>query len=122
MTKMNIILWILQVILALKLFSAAIEHGFRQGRPEMAAASKKFGRAAPVLLYLTALGTFFGAFSLVLPGLLNFNPLITPIVAVAVTVLLLASIPLHLRSREKPKVFVSLVLAIFAIFVAIGRG
>jgi hypothetical protein len=118
---MNILLWVLQVILAVKLLTAALEHGFRQAKPEMQAARAKLGRPAPALLYLTTLGTFFGALALILPGLLGFPSIVTPLAAMAVVVLLLASIPLHLRSREKPKIFVSLVLAVFAIIVAIGR-
>ena len=38
---MNIFLWILQAILAIKLLTASLEHGFRQDKPEMAAARKK---------------------------------------------------------------------------------
>jgi len=118
---MNVFLWVLQAILAVKLLTVAIDHGFRQGKPEMKAAMQKIGKPAQVLLYLTTLGSFFGALALILPGLLNFNPILTPLVAMAVAVMLMASLLLHLRSREKPKIFVSLVLAAFAIFIAIGR-
>lgn len=118
---MNIILWIVQAILAIKLLTASIDHGFRQEKAEMQAARKKMGKPAIVLLYLTTLATIFGAFSLVLPGLLHFHPAVTSIAALAVAVLMLVSIPLHLRSREKPKIFVSLVLTAFALFVAYGR-
>ena len=118
---MNTFLWIVQIILAIKLLTAALEHGFRQGKPEMKTARVKIGNPAPALLYLTTLGTFFGALALILPGLLGFPSIVTPLAAIAVVVLLLASIPLHLRSREKPKIFVSLVLAALAIVVAIGR-
>ena len=74
-----------------------------------------------MLLYLTTLGTFFGALALILPGLLGWPPIVTPLAATAVAVMLLASIPLHLRSRDRPKIFVSLVLLVFAVIVAIGR-
>ena len=118
---MNIVLWVFQAILAIKLLTVSIEHGFRQGKPEMVGAIQKLGRTSIVLLYLTTLASFFGALALILPGLIGWPPIVTPLAALAVAVLLLASIPLHLRSREKPKIFVSLVLLVFAIIVAIGR-
>jgi hypothetical protein len=37
------------------------------------------------------------------------------------SVILLFSIFFHVRSREKPKIFVSVILFAFAVFVAYGR-
>jgi hypothetical protein len=118
---MNIFLWIIQVILAIKLLTVTLNHGFGHGKPEMSAAILKLGQPARLFLVLAALGTLLGALGLILPGLFKLDTHLTSIVAGAVALMLLVSIFFHLRSRETPKIFVSLVLAAFAIIIATGR-
>jgi hypothetical protein len=118
---MNIFLWVIQAILAIKLLTTAFSHGLVQSRPEMQVAMQKLGGSSHPLLILTGLAAFLGVLGLILPGLLHWPGDVTPVVAILLTGMLLLSILCHLRSREKPKVFVSLVLAGFAIIIAIGR-
>lgn len=118
---MNIFLWVLQGILAIKLLHAAASHGPLQGRPEMQTAALKLGRAAPLLHWLSAAGMLLGAAGLILPGLIGWPAEVTSAAAASVGGLLLGSILLHLRSREKPRLFVSLVLFVFAALVAWAR-
>ena len=118
---MNIILWILQAILAIKLLTVVFDHGLFRGKPDMATAIQKLGEPARPLLSAAALVSFLAALGLILPGLLGFPSQVTSLVAGFCVFILLASISLHVESREKPKIFVSLVLAAFAIVVVIGR-
>jgi DoxX-like family len=118
---MNTFLWILQVILGIKLITVTYTHGLRQGMTTMQEAIPRLGKAARPLLYLAALGTLLGTLGLLLPGVTDLPRLITPISACGMAVMLLVSILLHLKSRDKPKIFVSLVLFAFAAFVAYGR-
>jgi uncharacterized membrane protein YphA (DoxX/SURF4 family) len=118
---MNTFLWALQIILAVKLLTVTLNHGLQQGKPSMQEAAQKMGLPARTLLYLAAAGTFTGALGLILPGLLNAAAWITPLSAALMAVMLLVSIFFHVRSREQPKIFVSLILFAFAAFVAYGR-
>ena len=118
---MNIALWILQVILAIKLFTVTLDHGLIPTKPGIRDARQKMGRSGGWWLGLAAAGSLLGALGLLLPGLLGLDGRIISYAALGVVGLLALSIPLHLRSREKPKIFVSLVLAAFALFVAYGR-
>ncbi len=118
---MNIALWILQTILAIKLITVTLDHGLIPTKPSIQDARQKMGRPARGWLGLAAGGSLLGALGLLLPGLLGLDGRIISFAALGVVGLLVLSIPLHLRSREKPKIFVSLVLAAFALFVAYGR-
>jgi hypothetical protein len=118
---MNIALWIVQAILAIKLLTTAMSHGLQQSKPTMAEAIEKRGRSARPLLYTSAVLCLLGAAALILPGLLSLSAWITPIAAALLAVLLLISALLHIRCRTQPKIFVSLVLFVFAAFIAYGR-
>jgi hypothetical protein len=43
------------------------------------------------------------------------------VTASILSIMLLFSIFFHIKSREKPKIFVSVILFVFAVFVAYGR-
>ena len=118
---MNTALWIIQIILGIKLVTVAHTHGLRQDQPAMQDASQKMGRLARPLLSTVAICTFVGTLGLILPGLLGLSTGIISITATLMAIMLLASVFFHIKSREKPKVFVSLILFAFAAFVAYGR-
>jgi hypothetical protein len=111
----------LQIILAIKLLTVTLTHGLQQGKPTIQEASLMMGPLGRPLLILAAAVTFLGTLGLILPGLLGASSTIIVVSAVLIAVFLLVSIFFHLRSREKPKIFVSLVLFAFAGFIAYGR-
>lgn len=118
---MNTFLWALQIILAIKLLTVTLTHGLQQNKPTIQEARLRLGRASRPLLYLGALGGLLGTLGLILPGALGTALWLTPISALAVIVMLLVSLIFHLRSRDRPYVFVSLVLSALAAVVAWGR-
>jgi hypothetical protein len=119
---MNILLWSLQAILGIKLFTTAVSHGPLQGKTDMQLAMGKLGSSAQPVHGLVSLCLLLATAGLLLPGLLGWPGWVTPASAAAAGLFLLVSILFHVRTREKPKVFVSLVLFAFAVFVAYGRG
>jgi hypothetical protein len=118
---MNILLWAIQIILGIKLMTVTYTHGLSQYRETMQAAIQKMGKASRAVLYGIAICTLCGTLGLILPGALGKATLITPVTAAILAIMLLISIFVHMRYREKPKVFVSVVLFAFAVFVAYGR-
>jgi len=119
--NMNIILWILQGILAVKFISIAFTHGLRQDQDMMQQGIAKMGASTRPLLSLIAAVVFLGCVGLVGPGALGLLTWLTPFVAAVLAVMLLLSIPLHYRCRDKPKIFASIILFILAAFLAYGR-
>jgi cytochrome bd-type quinol oxidase subunit 2 len=119
---MDTLLWVVQAILAIKLVSVAVIHGLMHQKPTVQEASRRMGPSAPLLLNLAAAAAFLGALGLILPGLLGMAAWVTPFSAAILAVMLMASIAFHRRSRDDPKIFVSLVLCFMALFVTYGRA
>jgi hypothetical protein len=119
--KMDMALWIVQIILSIKLVTVSYTHGLRQSQPTMQEAIRKMGQFSRPFLYLISACTFIGAVILVLAGVLGLSTGVVSITAVIMSILLLFSIFFHVKSREKPKIFVSVILFVFAVFVAYGR-
>jgi hypothetical protein len=118
---MNVVLWILQVVLALKFLSVTVSHGLRPNATQMAPGVARLGSWARPVLILTAVGTFLAGVALVLPAALGVLPALTPLSAAALALMMLAAIALHARCREDGSVVVCLVLLALAAFVAYGR-
>lgn len=118
---MNIALWIIQIILGIKLVTVSYTHGLRQSQPTMQAAIQKRGGDSKPLLYTIAVCTFLGTIGLILPGVFGSATWITPMAAAVLSIMLLISIFFHLKCRENPMIFVSIVLFALAAFVAYGR-
>ena len=118
---MSILLWIIQGILAIKLITVSYTHGLRQSQAIMQEAIQKTGKISQPILSVVAVCTFLGTLGLILPDILGLNTWITPVTAAILAFMLLMSIFFHIKGREKPKIFVSIVLFAFAAFVANGR-
>jgi UPF0716 family protein affecting phage T7 exclusion len=118
---MSIALWIIQIILGIKLITVTYTHGFRQSRSTMQEAIQKMGKFSQSLLYIISVCTFIGAIGLILPGFSGSSTWITPVTAMFLSIILLFSIPFHVKCREKPKIFVSVILFAFAVSIAYGR-
>jgi len=118
---MNIVVWGIQIILAIKMMDVSFSHGLRQSKSTMQDAIAKMGRPSRPLLYIVSVCTFIGTLGLILPGLMGLSSWVTPVTAAILSIMLLSSIFFHIKSREKPKIFVSVVLFIFAVIIAYGR-
>ena len=118
---MDMPLWAIQIILSIKLITVSYTHGLRQSQPIMQEAIRKLGKFSRPLLYIISVCTFIGAVILALAGVLRLPNWVISITAVIMAIMLLFSIFFHIKSREKPKIFVSVVLLVFATFVAYGR-
>ena len=118
---MNIILWMLQIVLAVKFLSVAYTHALRPDPAKMAYGRQRLGAVARPLLNLIALGAFLGAVALILPAATGIVPRLTPWAAAFLAVMMLAATGLHLACRDDPRTVVSVVLFALAAFLAYGR-
>ncbi len=118
---MNSLLWALQIILSIKLVSAAYTHGLRQDKESIQEAIQKLGAVARPLLAVAATGMLLVAAGLILPGVMGTASWLTPWIAAILAAALLASIVFHVMARKNPKIWVSLILCAMAGIVAYGR-
>ena len=121
MTVLNIVLWIIQIVLAIKFVSVSFTHGLRQGQPDMEQAIKRMGGYSRNLLYVIAVVTFLGAIGLVLPAALGVLTWLTPATALMLAVMMLAGMMFHMLCRDNPKIWAGVIICVLAAFVAFGR-
>jgi hypothetical protein len=114
---MNILLWGLQIILAIKLLTVTFNHGLRPDPVKMQRGRDRFGSASRPLLLIIAGLALLTTLGLVLPSLSGLLPWSASFAAL----MMLLGTGFHLRCREEPKVWVSLILFGLAAFLAYGR-
>lgn len=114
---MNIFLWALQIILAIKLLTVTFNHGLRPDPAKMQRGKDRFGQAIRGLLLSVAGLTLLTALGLVLPAASTFIPW----TASTTALLMLVATGFHLRCRETPNVWVTLILFGLAAFLTYGR-
>lgn len=82
---------------------------------------KKWGISARWLHPVIALLLLIGCAGLTLPGIFWHSFQLTIYSAGFLALMLLLSILFHVKTREKTNLFVSIILCLIAIFIAVGR-
>jgi len=118
---MNLLLWAIQIVLAVKFLSVAYSHGLRASQGKMRRGQRSLGSVGRPLLTAIALGALLGAAGLVLPGPMGLLPWLTPWAAVLLAVMMLAGLGMHLSCRDNASPVPGLVFLALAAFVAYGR-
>jgi len=118
---MNVLLWALQIVLALKFVSVTFTHGVRPDETKMQRGKQRLGAWARPLLTLIALGALLGGVSLILPAATGILTWLTPWAAALLALMMLFAVGFHVACRESPNIVVSLVLCALAAFLAYGR-
>ncbi len=119
---MNIVLWVVQGLLA-AVYLAAGGMKLVRSREQMVASggfdwAKDISDGA-----LKGIGAVevLGALGLVLPGLTGIAPVLTPIAAVGLVIVQVIAARVHLKLGETKSLPVNVVLLLLAAFVAVGR-
>ena len=116
---MNTALWILQGLLAFAMFGAG---SFKLATPHAKLSEKmKWARTwPPARVKLLGLAQVLGALGLILPGAMHFLPVLTPIAAACLLVLMLGAVKTHVDLAEP--IAAPAVLAVLARLIALGRS
>ena len=116
---MNVVLWILQVLVALMflMHSLGMLNPPKEARPRMSYIQD----LPPSLRIFIGVMEVLGAIGLVLPPLVNILPVLTPIAAAGLGIIMLLALGYHLARQEHPNIVLNLGLAALALFVAYGR-
>lgn len=119
---MNIALWVVAGLLALVFGGAGLAKlgtpkEKLEKNPNMAWTQDFSGGVIKGIGLLEVLA----AIGLILPWALDIAPVLTPLAAVGLVVIMLGAIVTHARRKEQQAIVMNVVLAALAAFVAIGR-
>ena len=113
---MNTVLWIAQSLLAAVMVAAAVPKLFLPA----AKLAEKMGWTAPVAAArLLGMAELLGAVGLIVPRLTGIAPVLTPIAAVALSLVLVGALATKLRHHESPAL--PAVAMLLAVVIAVGR-
>ena len=117
---MNIALWIVQILLALAFGLAGV---MKATRPVETMVARMAWAAdySPRTIKLIGVVEVLGALGLILPQLTGIAPILTPIAAIGLAIVMVLAIGVHLRRREFPVILFNVVLLALSVFVAWGR-
>jgi uncharacterized membrane protein YphA (DoxX/SURF4 family) len=116
---MNIVLWILQGLLATSFLSAGVSHAFSY---ERARARRKWVKdvSRPLLAFIGKC-EILGAVGLILPALTGILPWLAPLAAFGLATIMILAAAFHARRREYPDILVNLILLALAALIVYGR-
>jgi DoxX. len=116
---MNIALWIAQGLLALMFIPAGVMKTFQIDKvkatmPWAKDASKGF-------VAFVGLSELLGGLGLILPWAVDIAPVLTPVAAIGIAVIMLFAAVFHARRAEYSGIGMNIIMLALAVFVAIGR-
>jgi hypothetical protein len=113
---MNIVLWIIQVLLALLFLFAG---GTKLVLPSEAL--KSMGSLPVLFLRFIGVCEALGGLGLILPGLLRIRPGVTPLSAAGLTIIMIGAVVVSVMDHGIGAAVVPLVTGLLTAFVAYGR-
>jgi hypothetical protein len=117
---MNVFLWIVQGILAAMF---ALSGASKAVQPKETLAQKyewMYDVSQPTIRFI-GIAEVLGAIGLILPAATAIAPVLTPVAATGLAVLMLLAAALHVRRKETRGVWVTAILVALAVLVAWGR-
>ena len=114
--KLNVLLWVLQVLLAM-LFLFAGSMKFVMSVEEMT-------RQMPLpgwFLHFIGSAEILGAIGLVLPGILRIRTGLTPLAAAALVIIMTGATVLNLHVGQRGAALTTAAIGLFLVFVALNR-
>jgi uncharacterized membrane protein YphA (DoxX/SURF4 family) len=117
---MNIFLWVLQIVLAL-MFAAAGVMKATQPKDKLAGQLAWVEDYSANTVRLIGVSELLGALGLILPAATHIAPILTPIAATALAVVMALAINTHRRRHEASGMVIAAVLLVLTVIVAWGR-
>ena len=117
---MNIVLWILQGVLAVLFLFAGLTK-VSQPKAKLASAMAWVEDFPAGTVKLVGALEVLGAIGLILPWATGIAPVLTPIAALGLVAIMVGAVVTHLRRKEYQPIVINIGLAVAALVVAIGR-
>ncbi|MET9668041.1 DoxX family protein [Streptomyces sp. NPDC006475] len=119
---MNVVLWISASLLAV-LFLGGGAAKLLQPKEKLTASPNMAWAEpfSPAMIKLIGLAEVLAAIVLILPALLNVAPLLVPLAATGLILMMIGAMTVHGRRKENQAVVINVILLVLAAFVAWGR-
>jgi uncharacterized membrane protein YphA (DoxX/SURF4 family) len=118
---MNILLWIIQILLALLFLAAGISKLVIPPDVLMQSAPPGSTEFPALFLKFTGLVETLGGLGLILPGIFHKRPGLTPLAAVGLVIVMIGAIAISVKDHGIGAAVVPLVTGLLCAFVAYGR-
>jgi uncharacterized membrane protein YphA (DoxX/SURF4 family) len=118
----NMALWIIAGVLAFAFAGSGIMK-LVQSKDKLVASSTGGWAAdwSPAAIKLIGVAEILGAIGLIVPAALHVAPILVPLAAVGLILVMIGAAVVHARRHELPNVAICVVLLLLAAFVAWGR-
>jgi len=117
---MNITLWIFQAILAIMFCFSGIMI-LTQPKEKLAPKMPFLNDYSAPMVKLVAFAHIFGAIGLILPLLLNIIPILTPVAASGLVLVMLLAAAYNKNRGDFKSVIVDLIILLLFLFIAVSR-
>lgn len=119
---MNIVLWILQGLIAgVFLYSGITKTIFSEQKLVTSLGQTGVKGLSMPLIRFIGLVEISGAFGMILPVMLNITPILTPIAAICLAIIMVLAGVIHYRMHEGKNVRNNIALLMICLFIAFGR-
>jgi uncharacterized membrane protein YphA (DoxX/SURF4 family) len=117
---MNAFLWVLQIVLALMFAMAGVMKA-TQPKAKLAEKLPWVEDFSPATVRFIGIVELLAAIGLVLPAALDIAPILTPLAAAGLAVVMVLAMLTHRRRREPSAIVFNAVLLVAAVVIAWGR-
>ena len=118
---MNVVLWIIAVILAVAFLASGAMKLVKSKEQLVEADQGWAGDFSPGLIKTIGALEVLAAIGLILPALLDIAPVLVPLAALGLVMVMAGAVVTHARRQETQMIVVNLVLLVLAAVVAWGR-
>ena len=118
---MNVLLWIVQGLLALIFFMAGAMKIIKPKNELREKLGDWIDQHNGISIKLIGFIELLGAIGIIMPMAINVFPILTPIAAIGLAITMVGAMKVHYQRKEESKVVINVFLMLFALFAAIGR-
>ena len=118
---MNLALWIIAIVLAVAFAGSGLMKQFVPKDKLVTAGQGWAQDFSTTSIRLIGLAEILGAIGLVLPAAVHIAPILVPLAAVGLALVMVGAAVVHARRNEPMNIAVNVVLIALAVFVAWGR-
>jgi uncharacterized membrane protein YphA (DoxX/SURF4 family) len=118
---MNLALWIIASVLAVMFAASGLMKQFVPKDKLVTSGQAWAQDFSPTSIRLIGLAEILGAIGLVLPAAVHIAPILVPLAAVGLALVMVGAAAVHARRKEAPMIAINAVLLVLAVVVAWGR-